>query len=362
MRIFFNGYYGFSNLGDEALLWTLLRAFEAQTGGTATFLVRSSHPVRVPPEIAARCSPVSQRIGDLLDSAEQADITVFGGGSQFQDHGHWRKLRNLIKPYWIARRANRLAGLGLSIGPLHTFTGRALTRRIVRRMQPLLVRDADSRAFAASCGVAAKLGSDIALAGHLHCPPASAVPNLRLALALLPAGALLHADPGADRAWTSSMRRALRDVSGQDANTVFVRAPFQRGIDEPCIRSALASVPAERQADARLAEGPEIALEDLNQCSHFIAMRLHALVFATLLRKPVLIISYHPKVRRLAEQLGYHERSILELEQLRDARLLAAAIADLVLNPAVFMPQCSVDEISRHVCAQLDACIETLVS
>jgi polysaccharide pyruvyl transferase WcaK-like protein len=271
-------------------------------------------------------------------------------------------LRYLIKPYWIARRANRLAGLGLSIGPLHTLAGRLITRRIVRRMHPLLVRDAYSRAFAADCGVTAAYGSDIALAGRLHCPPAIDRRNLRLALALLPAGALLRADPDADRAWTSIVSRALLDVSRLDADMVWVRAPFQRGVDEPCIRAALAGIPAERQADARLGEGPEIALDALNQCSHVIAMRLHALVFATLLRKPALIISYHPKVRRLAEELGYRESAILDLEQLRDARLLAGALADLVRSPAAFMPLRSVDEVSRHVCAELDACIETVLT
>lgn len=357
MKVFLNGYYGFANLGDEALLWTLLRAFDAHCGG-GEFLIRSGQMLPLPPELGGVCRLVDNKLTALMAAAVEADLTVFGGGSQFQDHGRLGHLRYFIKPWLVAMAARRLSAIGVSIGPLGTVPGRWLAHGLLARMDSVLTRDVDSFRCAQRIGSKVLNAPDICFADYLQwTAPAESSTQLCLGVSLLPWALLLKNSPTADQDWLTVWADALRTLADSHPQLDFIGAPFQRAIDNPVIEQAFTKIAAERCRVPELEQGPEQALSELAACSHFIAMRFHALVFAALLGKPVLILDYHPKVRLLAEELGYAPAAILSPAQWRDPEQVAAALAGLIDRPQRYLPAADISAVRAQARQQLDLAI-----
>ncbi|MEC4747376.1 polysaccharide pyruvyl transferase family protein [Methylomicrobium sp. Wu6] len=362
MRIFLNGYYGFSNLGDEALLWTLLRALLAQSGPSTEFLIRSAQPLPLPPELPAACRLVGNSLAALVEAAHGADLTVFGGGSQFQDHGLISNLRYFIKPLVVTLAARRLTAIGVSIGPLGTWPGRMLAHGILSRMDSILTRDVASFRCAEELGCPVLNASDICFADYLQLPAAAKFEREPcLGVSLLPRALLLDKNQSADRSWLTVWADAMMKLAESNPQFTFLGAPFQRGVDNAVIDQAFMRIPTKRRRLATLDQGPEQALVELNACSHVVAMRFHALVFATLLGKPTLILDYHPKVRLLAEELGYSPHAILSPSQWHDPDKVGAGLAGLINEPEKYLPTVDVRGVRKHARRQLDMALSKCV-
>jgi polysaccharide pyruvyl transferase WcaK-like protein len=361
MRIFLNGYYGFANLGDEALLWTLLRAIQRHSGESCEFLIRSARPLLLPPELSGQCRRVGNQPAELIAAAHRSDLTVFGGGSQFQDNGRLSFLRFFLKPWAIALAAQHLAAIGISIGPLATWPGKKLAHGLLRKMDSILTRDETSYRLAETLGCRVENGPDICYAGYLNQPVNSSAVEAPpcLGLSLLPRSLLVKGNGAEDQAWLLIWQEALGLLAEQKPDLQFLGAPFQRGIDNVPIAQTLARIPEQRHALAPLDQGPEQALIELNRCTHFVTMRFHALVFASLLGKPALILDYHPKVRLLAAELGYPKASILSPDQWRDRKVVARSLARLMDSPEQFMPSVNIQEFCQLARRQLDRTLVT---
>lgn len=354
MRIFLNGYYGFSNLGDEALLWTLLRALNAHCAAKPEFLIRAANPMPLPPELEDCCERVDNHLLPLIAAAHSSKLTVFGGGSQFQDHGRWATLRYFIKPWLITLAAKKVCATGVSIGPLDTVPGRLLAKGLLGLMGSILTRDCVSYEWAQRLGRTVLNSPDICFADYLNVPPAETGTQPCLGLSLLPWASIVRGQAQADQAWLSLWSSALKNLAESNPDLHFLGAPFQRGVDNIPLSQALSGIPAHQQHLAALDQGPEEALNELNHCSHFVAMRFHALVFATLLDKPTLILDYHPKVRLLAEELGYPAISILNPFQWHDPDIVSSSLTKLLEEPELFKPRADIAQVRQFASQQLD--------
>lgn len=358
MQVFLNGYYAFGNLGDEALLWTLLRAIDRADGGSR-FVIPAPADI-APPELRARVESTSLFARDLVAAARRAQVTVFGGGSQFQDHGLWSYARHLAKHLVVRMAAGRVGGIGLSLGPLKTPIGLLITAATLRGMRPLLVRDAQSVALGRRLGASARLSEDVVFSGYLKVPSTKlANAEARIALSLLPYRAQMQS--GNDSDWLEPLAQQLGSFTARRSAVHWVQAPFQRGADEAVLARAVMNVEPTRQAALSFLAGPDDALMQLSQCSHFVAMRFHALVYAALLGRPVLILPYHPKVRLLARSLGYPSRALLDIEDVTRGGTLASRLEAMLDAPHEFLPTVSVDEVMGATRVALDAAVGELL-
>ncbi len=355
MRFFINGYYGFSNLGDEALLWTLLRALQFHAGGTSEFLIRSGKMLPLPEELSGACRLIDNKLFPLLKAAAEADLTIFGGGSQFQDHGHLSSLRYFIKPWLLAIAARHVSAIGVSIGPLGTVPGKFLAHGLLRRMDSVLTRDIDSFNSAHQIDCKVLNASDICFADYLQWTVPRALPEQScLGISLLPWALLLHKSKIADHAWLSVWADALHKLAQSHPELGFLGAPFQRDVDNSVIERVFIKIGNDRCREATLNQGPEHALSELSGCSHFVAMRFHALVFAVLLGKPTLILDYHPKVRLLAEELGFPPQAILSPAQWLDQEHVATSLEGLINQPENYLPTADIQSLRLRTRQQLD--------
>ena len=278
MRLLLSGYYGFGNLGDEAILAALVGHLHDRGHRVE---VLSADPVGTR---ARHAVPACHRLRGLAWALGRSDALVSGGGGLLQDATSRRSLLY----YLGVLRAARAVGLrtvvyGQSVGPLSAWGRRAVARALDGL--PVAVRDGGSIDLLGELGVPAARVADAALA--------LAPPEVR-------GGSGLLLIPRAD---VDGARQALiRLASGaSDAGESVTVAALQGGPDEADADAIARVVPTVRRARF---DGPADALAACAAADAVVSVRLHGLVFAARAGTPHLGAAYDPKVPGFLTESG----------------------------------------------------------
>lgn len=313
-KVVLSGYYGFDNLGDEALLEALVEQLRALRPGLR--LVALSHRPAATAEAlgieaVARLSPWG-----LLRALWGARLFISGGGSLLQDVTGLGSI-----PYYLGLVAFAqglgvpTAMVGQGLGPLQRGWSRRLVGAVARRAGAIALRDPASQALMVRCGVPE---GQVALT-------MDPVLGLAPAASVLGEAALRRAglDPSrpwiaiAVRPWAGWFERQLKAFSAVLAQrarawgTQVLLLPFHRP-DDVWLAEELEACLAARPEGAR----PEVAvlhealrpremLALLQGAQLVVGMRLHALIMAAAVGVPGLALVYDPKVAAFAELAGY---------------------------------------------------------
>lgn len=272
MRVAISGYYGFGNLGDEALLAGLLGQLKA-LGAEA--LVLSGDPERTTAEHGVEAA---HRYRGLLPALRRSDALISGGGGLLQDTTSSRSLGYYLGVLRLARMlGKKTAVYGQSIGPLSP-AGRRRARRVLRHV-PLAVRDEPSIELLADLGLEARMVADPAL---LLRPDREASEGVDVLL--------VPRTP-----WRSFSEALL--AAGEEAlslgRTVGVMA-IQAEEDAPEIGFLLAGLPGARHYPAG---NWREAMAVTAAAGLVLSVRLHGLIFAAATGTPHAGLVYDPKVR-----------------------------------------------------------------
>lgn len=285
MKLSALGYYGFSNLGDEAVLAGIRSALatESRFDG-AEFLVLSNSPEetkRLHPGVSATDRWSWKGAWDALAGT---DLFLFGGGSLLQDATSVKSVLWYFLMTSLARkRAKKLLWWGQGVGPLNSPHSRRLTGILANRADIITVRDEAS----------ANLLKDIGARGSIQlvADPAFALEPRNVTP---PSGTLLslRAWPGVKGDWQ------VPTAAPQPRLWVPMHLPEDRDFLTPGVE-----VLDWKESGATIAETMgRFAASEL-----VIAMRLHALIFAARCGVPFVPISYDPKVDALAKAAGQHD-------------------------------------------------------
>ncbi|MCC7495267.1 MAG: polysaccharide pyruvyl transferase CsaB [Fimbriimonadaceae bacterium] len=311
-RVVLSGYYGYANLGDDAILLALCSALRA--AGVAEILVPAGPrppavgpPVRWLPRYDWRAVRAALADGGVLLS---------GGGGLFQDSTSLRSLGYYLGHLWLAQRARRpVAVVAQSIGPLRRPLARWLVARALRRVQVLTVRDQGSLATIADLDV--------------RTPPARVLPDPAFGLPAPSPAAIAAAraqlGPGPRVLWwlrptahtatvLEAVRGALPQLTGAQHQAVACQACDQAVHEALSAVWSAAPLPPPSVSEALAL----IAVADL-----VVAERLHPLIFAARVGTPAVAIQYDPKVAGLAADAGLPVAG-------HDASLTAAALQQAV--------------------------------
>ncbi len=276
-----SGACGMGNVGDEAMLETLLRHIrEADPLACVTVLSRT-------PEDTARAYGVESvqalwlpKVGRALGRAR---LLVSGGGNLLQDFTSRRSLWYYLHIIHMAsRRGCRAVLYGCGLGPLSPRGEKAAGRVLARRVTGAVLRDAGSLAVLSRLcpELPAVLGGELAL-GVEPVPPAE-LDRLRRRLGLSPEGRWAAICP---RPWpgTEKLLPVLAEEGArlwrEEGLTPVLVALNVREDAGLCRRLAemLAGVPY-RRVEQPLAPGEAAAL--LGRMERVITMRLHGAAFA----------------------------------------------------------------------------------
>lgn len=300
-RVVISGYYGFDNLGDEAVLTATAAALRMRRPGVEIAVLSGA------PHATARDHGVEgiprARPGDLVRVLRGCDLFLSGGGSLFQDATSWRSPWYYLGVLGLARRlARRTAVYAQGIGPLRGRAVRSAARRLLNGVDLITLRDPDSLAVLASLGVdrpPAVLTGDPALLLTPHRSPRVLAEQSRWGEG--GHAGLAPRSWGSD-SWCDVVSAAARDVAerhGVRWICLAMHRPWDLDLAE---RMATQIGLGARVVREPVGPGEMLAL--IGSLRFVVGMRLHALIFAATQGVPLVALTYDPKVTAFVRELG----------------------------------------------------------
>jgi len=278
VKVLVSGYYGFGNLGDEALLAGMLTGLQ---GRTVTVLSQNPDATRALHSVGA-----AHRLRGLAALLNH-DALISGGGGLLQDKTSSRSLRYYLSVIALAKRlGKRTVVYAQSVGPLSPAGERAVARTL--RGVPVAVRDRPSQALLERLDIAAELVADSALL----------LPQPMLATTENPAPVLLVPRGGYPVVTTALAQLAARLEAEGVAVAGLALQPGEDGAPLEQLRRAAPTLVK------ITAETPQAALEGIAGSRHVVSARLHGLILAARAGVPFSGVAYDPKVAAFLTETG----------------------------------------------------------
>lgn len=301
MRVLLSGYYGFGNLGDEALLEVIACQVRRRFPQVGLEVLSAT-----PQTTAARYGVVATPRWDwraVRAAVGRSDVVLSGGGGLLQNA---TSLKSLLYYTGIVRDAvrkrHKTMVFAQSVGPLD-FWGRLIVAQFCKGLDRATVRDERSRAL---------------LQSILPGTPVERTADPVFLYDLPEGGVDLAAEGLGPESGPYAVVSLRSSASPRDATRIVARA-VDRLTSRHGIRCAF--LPMAGAADAAVSTDairacstsavllPECTLEKaaaiLRGAHVVVGMRLHALVLAARFAVPFLAIPYDPKVAALCEDLTY---------------------------------------------------------
>ena len=298
MRVLLSGYYGFGNLGDEALLGGLLAALESR-GVEALVLSGDPAATTALHGVAAR-----HRTRGLLAGILESDAVVSGGGGLLQDGSSQRSLRYYLGVIGLARLLRRpTVVFAQSLGPLSP-DGRTRVAAALKGV-PVMVRDASSLGLAESLGLGASLVADPALLLPLPAEfaiatgPVSPAAPMKRTETKTELGPVLLIPRGGHPALNDALiGLASRLLAYGEPVQALAMHPSE---DAAEVTRLVEAVPGVASVEAAT---PADALRLIAGVRYVVSVRLHGCILAARVGTGFAGLSYDPKVAGFLEQVG----------------------------------------------------------
>jgi L-malate glycosyltransferase len=303
-KIVISGYYGFGNMGDEAILSAMVKSLRLSMRDPQIVVLSNNL------EHTSRAYNVRavQRRNPFILAREliNADLFISGGGGLIQDTTGVSTIEYYLGLVLIALLMRRkVLFYAQGIGPIQTEKGKKYTRFVANKVSCITIRDEESRTELRKMGV--------------HRPPmiVTADPVLALEPAEEPLVSEILQKESIDmsrmriaisiRPWKATndyvkhvacAAKKLRD----DLDAEIVLIPFQHSQDMEVCEAVLAHM----EGRAKLVRGtyePEIMQGLMGKMDLIIGMRLHSLIFGSTVRVPMIGLVYDPKVRIFSESV-----------------------------------------------------------
>jgi polysaccharide pyruvyl transferase CsaB len=319
-RLCIAGWYGYYNIGDEALMEAILDDVRCHLPSTQT-VVLSLDPVHTAARHRVSSAPLlPQGIKALMKSLvtlglfrtmraiASADAFVLGGGGYLSDW-QWQAL-----PYWLGQLAfakvlgKRTMLYANGAGPIRSRFGKWLTRIVLNRFTDVIsVRDDVSAEWLRNAGVTRRIhvtadpvaGKRFEL-GEL---PPMVEPGHNVAICVAP---LFHRPDlwqnAADRyvRYVKALRKLIQALQEWGVHVHLL--PMQPDYDLPFMRDVRKGISDVNVVEDSLTVAQIQAL--VGQMDVVVGMRLHACVLSANSGTPVVGIIYHHKVQQFLAAAG----------------------------------------------------------
>jgi len=300
-KILISGYYGFDNLGDEAVLAGIIKLFK-EINSEIDITVLSADPEvtkkRYNVDAAGRTSLLN-----IISELAEADLFVTGGGSLIQDVTGHLSIFYYLGLIWLAKlQGTKVSFYAQGVGPLNRKINRIITGITLKNIDHIGVRDRGSAELLSRIGLK---GKDVKLTAD----PAFALYNEKDVVKRK-----LHSRTNVGisvRPWQAGYIEELgagMSKFAQKYSCDFKIYPFHRGVDERPSKKLKTILDRTTGSDViieELAEDPLQAVKQLKDNDLFLGVRLHSLIFALLNQIPFLAVSYDPKIDGLVSEIEF---------------------------------------------------------
>lgn len=334
-NILVTGYYGLDNIGDEAVLAGLLNSLKNYIDDP-NFFVITNDPAET--KILHGVTPVSQSFKQgvaafikaqilkrelyrVYRSIDECDLFILGGGSLLHDLIRYNLPILLSLVYLAQKKGKTTVVYGIGAGPIDSEFGKFLCNKVLRNVDLLTVRDMKSRIALEICGL-----DDIIITAD----PAFAmrIPNR-----------IMHRDSYTNKCFvsTTSYHKLCNAKyhyiykNTQNNSLLNLRRKIMADIYDDIIDTygkPLLFIPSVKsdidgyrniRLYMRNSKGSEIMeynndfnsiLMSISSSDFLVGMRLHSLIFATMLGTPLIPIVYDEKVASYLDKINLYELSL----------------------------------------------------
>ncbi len=357
--IILSGYYGFANLGDEAILEEIIEEVK-QFVGPEKIYVLSNNPQNTARTFGVKA--VSRwKLGALLSLLPQTKLLISGGGGLFQDVSSFRPPLFYGTQIALARLyGSEVFIFAQGIGPLKSAVNKALTKGALALAQVITVRDIASETMLRQWGYKCELTADpVWLLKESALPKAVADRIERLSAITRSSqsqptliGLSLRQSANWTQADLEQLVASLDDALPPEAQILLL--PLQREKDLPELekfqqlwRKRGRSLENFYPADL---DRPSQWLSLIGKLDLLIGMRLHALVMALKSGVPVIGLAYDPKVSQLLRDF---EQPVLSLDKTaEDSDQLSDSWTEIVKQALSDIPKLSEKAAQKAVVAK----------
>lgn len=300
------GYYGFGNLGDEAILASTVSCLRAKDPDIDIRVLSKD------PEETSRAYRVlaydRMKPFHVISAIKDADLVVFGGGSLLQDSTSFRSLTYYVALLFAARALGKpLAVYANGVGPVRSHTGRLLIRKALSPAEMITVRDQESLRLLREIGLSneVKLTADPAFL--LSPSPSAAIDEMLKQHGISPDDKLVWLGLRPDTAPESFYRSVAQGVSLLRSTGFRPYQMIMQDRDTPMVGLLNEMLAECGQSPVQAISGltPQDALGVLARGNLCIGMRLHTLILSAKAGIPFLGVEIDPKIGAFCRSLGF---------------------------------------------------------
>lgn len=295
MHVVLSGYYGFDNVGDEAILFSIINALKnLQPEIEITVLSNKPESTRETYKVNA----VNRRnIKEIARAIKKADGLISGGGSLMQDRTGIKSIpyyAGIIKLAKLHKKPVFIYAQGM--GPMRRSLSKWIVKHTLNKVENITVRDQDSRGLLKEIGV--KQLSSIVPDPVLGLDSSNFINNWKKAHNLeKPIITVSVRKWETNTPYKKRIAKCLDQLVQQGNTVVFV--PMHGKQDEETSKETAALMQEKSlisPADASIEQ--KIAL--IGESKLLIGMRLHSLIFSAVTYTPFAALSYDPKIDAFA--------------------------------------------------------------
>ena len=320
-----SGYYGYKNSGDETLLFAILKSLREEKEG-ARILVLSGNPEETEKTYGVHALN-RYRLFQIRKEIGRAKLLIFGGGSLLQDvtsdKSLWYYL-TVIRQAFSKKTPVMVYANG--IGPVNKEKNRKKVRNILNRVEKITLRDEVSLRQIDKMGIApekAEVTADPALT-LASCDGARmdeifTQEGIKKEKKLL--GVSVRAWKNAKPSYLEELADAITEIC-EKYECVPAIIPLQYP-DDLKISTELQKLIKTESYLIKNQYGAQEMIGLFGSCHCCLAMRLHALIYASQTGVPAIGLSYDPKVSGFLEYIGINEKVDVEHFEKEDLLKLA---------------------------------------
>ncbi|MTI80565.1 MAG: polysaccharide pyruvyl transferase CsaB [Firmicutes bacterium] len=306
-KVVLSGYYGFDNIGDEAILFSIIQALRNKEP-EVEITVLSNNPERT--ETLYKVKAVNRwRLNQVAEVLKNSDLLISGGGSLLQDVTGVKSLGYYLGVILLARTLGKSVFFyAQGIGPVTSKLGRSLMKRAVNRVQQITVRDEQSKDELLSMGVKK--------------PPITVTADPVLGLEVTEeerkVGKETLTEMGVDfnkpilavsvRDWKGDIGAFQKELArccdqyvDNNWQVVFLPLHFPGDVN------SCKEVAGLMEHQSTILKGNFTVQEFIgiiSNCDMLVGMRLHSVIIAAAAGVPLVGISYDPKINRFLNQIN----------------------------------------------------------
>ena len=297
-----SGYYGFGNLGDDAILHAISGMFH-RFPVTMRLTVLSNSPADTIRQYGLNAVPRFSP-GELFRTLKESDILISGGGSLLQNKTSTRSLIYYLAVIRLAQLLGKpVVVYANGIGPLLGGRNRRLVRKAIDKCALVTLRDHQSEQELRSLGVSRP---DL----HVTGDPAFTLKPTRAPRELLrELGIQDHQQVVGisvrnlrDNDHFPEQFARLCDRLSLEQGKTIVFLVMQESRDEAISREIMAKMSAPSYL-AKTPGDPGAMLSLIRDMDAVVSMRLHTIIFAAQMQVPVVGCVYDPKVSAFLDML-----------------------------------------------------------